>query len=392
MVAGAAAAAVISTALLAGVSAQQRIRQAVIFDMVRLSAVVTDANGRYVSGLDAGDFQVFEDGIEQQIQIFNAPDSPITFAVLVDGSISIRSRLPTVRASVRELLRNLGPRDAVQMVQFNERVSVLETFSERRAALEAAIDSFSAAGGTAVLNAVFRGLREIEARAREERDESRRRAVVLLSDGVDSSSLISEDVVLSEARRSRASVYSVSLGQNLSARLTAGARGARGAALLEELGRTTGGPGHRAGLGRRPAGRVRRGGRGAAAPVRAGLRLRQRPPGRPLATDPVARARPARAERPPPRGLLRRKLARSQHARGVCAAEPPMEYSVGAQTPNAPVRARAQPPVTRQARVRAPSSGAPLWSVMPGRRTISNVRPLRRAAPGSMCSDRRSSA
>lgn len=239
--AGAAAVAVIAAAALAGVSAQQRIRQAVIFDMVRLSAVVTDANGRYVSGLDTGDFQVFEDGVEQQIQIFNAPDSPITFAVLVDGSISIRSRLPTVRASVRELLRNLGPRDAVQMVQFNERVSVLETFSARRASLEAAIDSFSAAGGTAVLNAVFRGLREIEARAREERDESRRRAVVLLSDGVDSSSLISEDVVLSEARRSRASVYSVSLGQNLSARLTAGARGARGAALLEELGRTTGG-------------------------------------------------------------------------------------------------------------------------------------------------------
>ena len=241
VVAGALAAAAVAAAALTGVSAQQRIRQAVIFDMVRLSAVVTDANGRYVSGLDTGDFQVFEDGIEQQIQIFNAPDSPITFAVLVDGSVSIRSRLPTVRASVRELLRNLGPRDAVQMVQFNERVSVLETFSARRASLEAAIDSFSAAGGTAVLNAVFRGLREIEARAREERDESRRRAVVLLSDGVDSSSLISEDVVLSEARRSRASVYSVSLGQNLSARLTAGARGARGAALLEELGRTTGG-------------------------------------------------------------------------------------------------------------------------------------------------------
>ncbi len=241
MAVGAATAAVAATALLAGVSAQQRIRQAVIFDMVRLSAVVTDGDGLYVSGLDTADFQVFEDGVEQQIQIFNAPDSPITFAVLVDGSVSIASRLPTVRLSVRELLRNLGPRDAVQMVQFNERVSVLESFSTRRDALEAAIDSFSAAGGTAVLNAVYRGLREIEARAREERDESRRRAVVLLSDGVDSSSLISEDVVLSEARRSRASVYSVSLGQNLSARLTAGARGARGAALLEELGRTTGG-------------------------------------------------------------------------------------------------------------------------------------------------------
>jgi Ca-activated chloride channel family protein len=241
MVASAVTAAVLVTVLLAGVSAQQRVRQAVIFDMVRLSAVVTDADGRYVSGLDAADFQVFEDGVEQQVQIFNAPDSPITFAVLVDGSISIASRLLTVRQSVRELLRNLGPQDFVQMVQFNERVSVLESFSTRRAALEAAIESFSSAGGTAVLNAVYRGLREIEARAREERDESRRRAIVLLSDGVDSSSLVSEDVVLSEARRSRASVYSVGLGQNLSARLTAGARGARGHALLEELARTTGG-------------------------------------------------------------------------------------------------------------------------------------------------------
>ena len=153
-----------------------------------------------------------------------------------------------MRLSVRELLGNLGPRDAVQMVQFNERVSVLETFSARRTALEAAIDSFSAAGGTAVLNAVYRGLREIEARAREERDESRRRAVVLLSDGVDSSSLISEDVVLSEARRSRASVYSVSLGAEPErAAHGRGAGGARGGPA-RGAGPDHGGPGHRAGL------------------------------------------------------------------------------------------------------------------------------------------------
>ena len=209
--------------------------------MVRLSAVVTDPANLYVAGIDPADFQVLEDGVEQQIQIFNAPDSPITFAVLVDGSVSMRTRLPTVRLAVRELLGSLGPDDFVQIVQFNDRVSVLEDFSARRDALEAAIDSFSSNGGTAVLNATYRALREIEARARQERDESRRRAIVLLSDGVDSASFVDEDVVLSEARRSRASVYSVGLGQNLSIRLAAGAQAARGAALLRELSRTTGG-------------------------------------------------------------------------------------------------------------------------------------------------------
>ena len=216
-------------------------QQAVIFDMVRVPLVVTDQSGVYVSGLGPEDFRVLEDGVEQQIQIFNAPDSPITFAVLVDGSVSMETRLPTVRLAVRELLRGLGPGDFVQMVQFNDRVSILEDFSTRRDALEAAIDSFSSSGTTAVLNAVYRGLREIESRARQERDESRRRAIVLLSDGVDSASLISEDAVLSEARRSRASLYSVGLGQNLSSRLAAGARGARGAELLRELSRITGG-------------------------------------------------------------------------------------------------------------------------------------------------------
>ena len=236
--AGGTAAAVVA-ALWISVSAQPRSRQAIIFDMVRLNAVVTDPDGVYVTGLGAEDFQLLEDGVEQTIQIFNAPDSPITFAVLVDGSVSMQPWLPTVRRSVRELLLALGPTDFVQIVQFNDRVSVLEDFSARRDALEAAIESFSSTGMTAVLNAVYRALREIEAHARKERDESRRRAIVLLSDGVDTASLVSEDAVLSEARRSRASVYSVGFG--LSRRLTAGTRAARGAELLRALSRTTGG-------------------------------------------------------------------------------------------------------------------------------------------------------
>ena len=239
--AGGTAAAVVA-ALWISVSAQPRSRQAIIFDMVRLNAVVTDPDGVYVTGLGAEDFQLLEDGVDQKIQIFNAPDSPITFAVLVDGSMSMQSQLPTVRRSVRELLLALGPTDFVQIVQFNDHVSVLEDFSARRDALEAAIESFSSTGSTAVLNAVYRALREIEAHARKERDESRRRAIVLLSDGVDTASLISEDAVLSEARRSRASVYSVGFG--LSPRRTAGflaAAQARGAELLRALSRTTGG-------------------------------------------------------------------------------------------------------------------------------------------------------
>ena len=222
-------------------SGQTRSRQAVIFDMVRLNAVVTDADGVYAGGLGADDFQILEDGVEQPIQVFNVPDSPITFAVLVDGSVSMRSHLPTVRRSVRELLRALGPQDFVQIVQFSDRVAVLENFSARTDALDAAVERFSSSGRTAVLNAVYRALREIEVQARRERDESRRRAIVLLSDGVDSASLVSQDVVLSEARRSRASVYSVGLGQNISPSLSAAPRALRGAQLLGELSRITGG-------------------------------------------------------------------------------------------------------------------------------------------------------
>ena len=235
----------IATAIAAGcsvsTSGQTRSRQAVVFDMVRLSAVVTDAAGMHAEGLNADDFQLLEDGVEQSIQVFNAPDSPITFAVLVDGSVSMRSHLPTVRRAVRELLRALRPQDSVQIVQFNDRVVVLENFSARTEALDAAVERFSSSGRTAVLNAVYRGLREIEVQARRERDESRRRAVVLLSDGVDSASLVSEDMVLSEARRSRASVYSVGLGQNVSRSSTAAPRTMRGAQLLRELSRITGG-------------------------------------------------------------------------------------------------------------------------------------------------------
>ena len=235
----------IAAAIVAGfwiaASGQTRSRQAVVFDMVRLNAVVTDAGGVHAAGLGVDDFQLLEDGVEQSIQVFNAHDSPITFAVLVDGSVSMRSHLPTVRRAVRELLRALRPQDFVQVVQFNDRVVVLEDFSARTYALDAAVERFSSSGRTAVHNAVYRALREIEVQARRERDESRRRAIVLLSDGVDTASLVTEDIVLSEARRSRASVYSVGLGQNLSPSVSVAARTMRGAQLLRDLSRITGG-------------------------------------------------------------------------------------------------------------------------------------------------------
>jgi len=106
-------------------------------------------------------------------------------------------------------VKTLRPQDLAQVLQFNDRATVLQSFTADHAALETAVNSLQAAGPTALHNALYVSLKELD--KQKTGRELRRRAIVLLSDGEDTASLVSDDQVMELARKTEIAIYSISL-------------------------------------------------------------------------------------------------------------------------------------------------------------------------------------
>ena len=178
-------------------------------EVINLNVSVTDARGRYITDLTKNDFAVFEDGVRQELSIFNHEDIPISLVLMIDTSASMDEKLPTARAAAIRFVGTLRPQDNAQVMQFNDRTTILQDFVADHDALDSAIGRTEAAGPTALHNALYVALKELE--KQKTQGELRRRAIVLLSDGEDTASLVSDDQVLDLARKTEINIYAISL-------------------------------------------------------------------------------------------------------------------------------------------------------------------------------------
>ncbi len=180
-------------------------------DIVSLTVTVTDHAGRYVTSLDSGDFSVYEDGVRQDIQYFNRANLPIALSLLLDTSASMDEKMQTAQDAAVGFARHLRPEDLAALIDFDSRVEIRQAFTNDVPRLEAAIRKTSSGGSTSLYNAIYIALSELKkVRARTESDV-RRQAIVVLSDGEDTSSLVSYDQVLELSRRSETAIYSIGL-------------------------------------------------------------------------------------------------------------------------------------------------------------------------------------
>jgi VWFA-related protein len=178
-------------------------------EIINLSLSVTDARNNFVTDLTQRDFAVFEDGIRQELSLFTHEDLPISLALLIDTSASMEEKLQTAQDAAIRFTKTLRQQDLAQVVQFNERATPLQTFTNDLAALEKAIRTTEASGPTALHNALYVALKDL---GRDKRAaELRRRAIVLLSDGEDTASLVTDDQVLELAKKSEINIYAISL-------------------------------------------------------------------------------------------------------------------------------------------------------------------------------------
>jgi Ca-activated chloride channel homolog len=180
-------------------------------DVVVLNVTVVDAENRFITGLERTDFQVIEDGVLQDISAFAREQQPIALSILIDTSTSMDKKLPIAQEAAVGFARRIGPKDVAQIITFDTRPDVVQDFTNDRAALEKAIRRTQTGGSTALYNALyvaFSALRQVRA---DNAEELRRQAIIVLSDGEDTSSVIDYDAVLDAAKRSEVSVYSIAL-------------------------------------------------------------------------------------------------------------------------------------------------------------------------------------
>jgi Ca-activated chloride channel homolog len=180
-------------------------------DVVSLNVTVTDGMNRFVTDLEQQEFSVFEDGVRQEVTFFNRRQQPIALSLLLDTSASMEQHLPTLQTAATNFVKRLKPNDIAQVIDFDTRVEIRQAFTTNRADLEAAILQTSAGGSTSLHNAIYIALRELRKIRAVTEEDVRRQALIVFSDGEDTSSLVSFDEVLDLAKHSETSIYTIAL-------------------------------------------------------------------------------------------------------------------------------------------------------------------------------------
>jgi VWFA-related protein len=175
-------------------------------DLVSVEVIVTDSAGnRSLPALKASDFVVYEDGVRQQISSFSATDAPFNLVLLIDTSGSTRDEVGLMRRAARRFLDELRPQDRVAVIQFNRQVELLEDLTADRAKIEEALGLLKPGTGTSFYDALQLTIDEVFKKVEG------RKAVIALTDGVDSYGYTTFEQVLPLLERSGAAVYFLEL-------------------------------------------------------------------------------------------------------------------------------------------------------------------------------------
>jgi Ca-activated chloride channel family protein len=173
-------------------------------DLVVLNVTVTDKLGHYVHKLARPEFKVFEDGREQPVSLFSVEETPFAAAILLDTSGSMEMRLTLARAAAIRFLEGMREEDVASVYNFYSEVEQLQDFSTGRD-LPPTAYTLHSVGMTALNDAVVRAAKDLAQRP------EKRRAVILLTDGLDTKSAATAEKALNAALAANATIYTVDM-------------------------------------------------------------------------------------------------------------------------------------------------------------------------------------
>src|SRR5215470_16402537 len=175
-------------------------------DLVNVPFTVTDRTGRFVSGLKQDDFALEEDGRKQDIQRFSQEnEKPLTIGVLIDKSPSVGRVFGEEKAAAISFLdTTLKAGDLAMVISFDRTVTLEQDFTESKRALREAINGLKIGPGTSIYDAVYLACKDQLSK------QGGRKAIILISDGQDTTSKVKLTEALLAAHRSDAVIYSIS--------------------------------------------------------------------------------------------------------------------------------------------------------------------------------------
>lgn len=202
-------------------------------DLVVLNITVTDKAGQYVPGLRLSDFKMFEDGKEvspQLVSSFSVHDSPFASVVLLDTSGSMENRLSLARSAAIRFLDKLREEDVAAVYKFDSKVEQMQEFSTGRDLAPMAY-GVRATGMTTLNDAIVDAAKALSGRP------EKRKAIIVLSDGLDTHSKASSEKAVESALAIGASIYAV----DMSATEGSVSRNQQSAAVLKSFAEKSGG-------------------------------------------------------------------------------------------------------------------------------------------------------
>ena len=178
-------------------------------NMVILSATVLDRHNALVSGLNKDDFQIYEDGVLQQIKNFSHQDIPVTAGILVDNSGSMGPKRADVIAAALAFARSSNPQDQMFVVNFNDHVSfglpASTPFTDNQDQLQVALSGITAIGETSLYDGLAAALEHLKQGNRD------KKVLILISDGGDNASKHTLAQVIDMAKHSAAIIYAIGI-------------------------------------------------------------------------------------------------------------------------------------------------------------------------------------
>lgn len=179
-------------------------------DVVSVTVVVYDKAGKFVKGLGPKDVEVLEDKVPQEVSYFReaagpgAERIPLSVALVLDCSGSMRHNMRFLQEAAIAFVNKLEETDSALVVSFNESIKGSAEFTGDTGRLEQFIDGLEPWGGTSLYDAIHYGLGRVK-------DQPGRKAIIVFSDGADTTSSMKEQEVIDYARSVEATVYSVGI-------------------------------------------------------------------------------------------------------------------------------------------------------------------------------------
>lgn len=209
----------------------------------QLTVTVTDQGGRYVTGLQKGDFRIYVDGIQRPLEFLRRDtNTPVSIGILVDTSGSMEPKIPQARAAIAQFIRDLNANDDIFLYAFSDQQFLLQPFTTNHELVMRRLGLLHAYGDTAIFDTLMDGLYTVNLGRYD------KKALLVVTDGMDNASRATLPRVVGRARRMGVLIYSIGIGDPNSSRvgfgigslLLGGNRDHVDAQMLRELSTETG--------------------------------------------------------------------------------------------------------------------------------------------------------